>query len=59
MRPMPKGSEATAEAKARGYEAETEDKILASRPVCTRCLQTVTFQLSELGPRTVRHRQAD
>ena len=33
MRLRPKGPEAKAEAKARGYEAEAEAKILASRPV--------------------------
>jgi len=34
LRPTTKGPEA--EADARGYEAETETKILASRPVCPR-----------------------
>jgi len=38
LRPRPKGPEAKAEVKARGYEAEAEAKakILASRPVWPR-----------------------
>jgi len=37
LRPRPKGPE------ARGYEAEAEAKILASRPVCLEALTSLLF----------------
>jgi len=36
LRPRPKGPETKSEARARGYRAETETKILAFRPVWPR-----------------------
>ena len=56
MRPRPKGPEAKAEVKARGYEAETEAeaKILALRPVWPRGFnisgyEVIFLHISELN----------